>query len=637
MRRQIVFPKKAFRRCQTALFGQKQFSLQQYINNPDNYLVSGDYIPRENWQINQSAGVDQDDSADIFSDHVSSLINDIEDDPHLKHDLSCLSQVIINSGFDIRYNVTTSSYKPDHLIVCGTGSGKELIQIIDYLQPRNLSIIVSEWEDWVSSFFEIDWLEIWNKYCSDDALNIYAAQSIHPESLIQTLAFKYSLTLDHAMLYVDENSSKKTVEIHQKLKSGLADRAIGYTGFSMDEYNMLVNSWRSLQISPRVYRPKNLIRRSGTYAVIGSGPSLDDCLPILKQIQNKVTIICCASNYGTLRKAGINVDILCLLERGEFMVDQYQQILDECGSSNTKLIASVTTPYQLHEQFSDSMIYFRPSLTPISIFAEDPTQVLPNEGPQTVNTGVSFALNQHPERIILFGVDLGTSSTSKVRSDQAIGESPRDFPIEYKGNLRKVVFTNELLMDGIRVLEGCALFNSSEVDLINCSDGVFIDGFKSMKPSSILSCMEDFSPSSTFDAWWSGCSRYSFEMFEASFNAAKPRSYINTSLNELAKVIKLYLNHDSYYVFKQKVTHLLDLEGKTRYQQLCSRMIRGNMYRILISINRQLIIMNNAPEHQINSFILGCQNLLLNRVSQYKKEIFQLLDMLESENNKSRA
>ena len=143
------------RRCQTALFGQKQFSLQQYINNPDNYLVSGDYIPRENWQINQY----QDDSADIFSDHVSSLINDIEDDPHLKHDLSCLSQVIINSGFDIRYNVTTSSYKPDHLIVCGTGSGKELIQIIDYLQPRNLSIIVSEWEDWVSSFFEIDWLE----------------------------------------------------------------------------------------------------------------------------------------------------------------------------------------------------------------------------------------------------------------------------------------------------------------------------------------------------------------------------------------------------------------------------------------------------------------------------------------------
>ena len=232
-------------------------------------------------------------------------------------------------------------------------------------------------------------------------------------------------------------------------------------------------------------------------------------------------------------------------------------------------------------------------------------------------------------RLILFGVDLGTATIEKVRSSDAIGESPREFDIQKAGNLRNTIYTNELLLDGVRVLEGAALFNSDQIEMINCSDGIFIQGFKAMRPDEILDIKDSLEPSSTLTTWWESSPRYSFEMFRSSFIAARPRQYFNETLSQVKDIINQFFNKEDMHTFRKAITQVLHLEGKTRYQEICPRMIRGNVYRILISVNRQLIIMNQADPEIIDKFLDGCRAMLLARISGFKKEVFELLDMLE--------
>ena len=56
--------------------------------------------------------------------------------------------------------------------------------------------------------------------------------------------------------------------------------------------------------------------------------------------------------------------------------------------------------------------------------------MLTNEGPQTVNTGVAFALSQQASSITLCGVDLGSATQDSKRAQNAIGFTQREMNIE---------------------------------------------------------------------------------------------------------------------------------------------------------------------------------------------------------------
>ena len=68
------------------------------------------------------------------------------------------------------------------------------------------------------------------------------------------------------------------------------------------------------------------------------------------------------------------------------------------------------------------------------MFCPAPLNVIQFEGPQTVNTAVSFALRITSRDITLVGIDLGTTSLDNPRSQGAVGISPRDFDLKEKGN-----------------------------------------------------------------------------------------------------------------------------------------------------------------------------------------------------------
>jgi hypothetical protein len=71
---------------------------------------------------------------------------------------------------------------------------------------------------------------------------------------------------------------------------------------------------------PRLVELKNIY--SGKPIVcVASGPSLDKQLPMLKELQGKVTILCAVSAFRVLIKNGIEPDIVSVLERGPEAID----------------------------------------------------------------------------------------------------------------------------------------------------------------------------------------------------------------------------------------------------------------------------------------------------------------------------
>ena len=337
-------------------------------------------------------------------------------DPHLMWTLTELRNLEKSLGANPDDQSSVFNYRPSILLSLGTGDGKFLKQILEDVNPYHFCIALRSWDDLVSSFDEIDWLDIWNYRCDTERFKISIVPYETIESLRANILNHKIISIEHAMVVIPGPCpNQEYVRDRNTLNEGVMIQQINYLGFTIDEYNMLWNAAKSLGKSPAIFKkPKK--RLGGKFIVCGSGPSLDNNIELIKKAPSDVTIVACASNYKALRSAGIEVDILCLLERGSYEFDNYESIKKEYGLGHTKLFASVTCDYRLHDLFEESMVYFRPQLTPLSVFASDVSQILNFEGPQTVNTGVALCAALGADTVVLVGVDLGCASLNQVRS-----------------------------------------------------------------------------------------------------------------------------------------------------------------------------------------------------------------------------
>ena len=121
-------------------------NMESFMLNPSHYYIYPDWLARSE-KIQQSFF----DSVDPFlpCSDIMVMINDVEDDPHTKRDLLGLSQIIDDLGCDKTKCVTTTAFQPKHLVCFGTGSGHSLRTLINQLDPYILTIVVSDWKDFL--------------------------------------------------------------------------------------------------------------------------------------------------------------------------------------------------------------------------------------------------------------------------------------------------------------------------------------------------------------------------------------------------------------------------------------------------------------------------------------------------------
>ena len=568
----------------------------------------------------------------FFPNHgIEQYINPSEDsDPHLIWGLLRLREIEQEIGANPNNQLTSiNSIEPRTIIALGSGDGKLLNEMISTFRPFHLCIAIRSWNDLETSFNEIDWHLLWNSRCQNPDQRI----SILPYSDIEQLRLAITdfdiIGCEHAFVVVP-NSDSSLLPLYLSDRKQLCGRKLdylfNYLGFTLDEYNMLWSSSAVLGQSPRIFHmPFNKL--GGKYITCGSGPSLDSNIDYIKCLSSSYIIIACASSYRTLRAAGIEVDILCLLERGSIEYDQYLSIKNEFGTGNTCLFASVTCDYRLHSLFSDSMVYFRPALTPLAIFSTDPRQILCFEGPQSVNTGVALCAALGAEEVVLVGVDLGASSLQHVRSKDAVGTSKRQFNIRTHGNFQDFVYSDSFLMDGKISMERC--LSTSKLRVYNASNGVKIEGARPIVLSSLMPRdVEYINNNFTWRDWWSKQPRFQAETIENFWELSRPRVHV---CNLFASLRELLISNTSWsHNLQTRIIELTRLDVPLR-QQVSRRLVRALLLKLGVTITRQnYVLANQDPSGVLTlKFYHKVQLYLLEVCDQVEGEIYELFDAIE--------
>ena len=187
------------------------------------------------------------------------------------------------------------------------------LKLINDCNPYAVHILLSDWHDFFSSFYHVDWTLLSREF-SDKNVKFSITCVSSADEFLWKLREQGLFYLDHAYLFCSPSTDSRLVEFSTHLDGNIVKNWVRYLGYTLDEYNMIVQAADTLHREPRSYlKPIKPLRSK--FVVCGSGPSLDNSIPALKKLQNSHVIVCGGSSYKALIEAGIRVDFLSLMER----------------------------------------------------------------------------------------------------------------------------------------------------------------------------------------------------------------------------------------------------------------------------------------------------------------------------------
>ena len=602
---------------------------QPWQPSPDNFIVFPNIFPHSEEVASHYQKLSRDFQ---LGNGIQQYIDVHGSDPHLFKPLLEFRRAVQDQGLDPKNDLTTAhGLRPYFLVAFATGDGKTLQKLVNTFKPHHLIIALSDWHDFASSFWSINWQEL-----------SYKQETIHKGKIsigcykdgLDILNFMISechAGVDHSVIYLplDGACNPKARELRKKISNTFINMSITYLGYTVDEHNMVWNSWQTLCHKPRVFS-QPLQKVNDRMVVCGSGPSLDLHIEHLRKLSRTHRITACGSNFRTLKTYGIRVDFLALVERADEVLSDVKEVADEFDIAETRLFMSTTCHHELQNLFCDSMTYFRPSLTPLAIFSNSPSEILNFEGPESINTGIALAAALRVNELVLIGVDLGARSLQKVRSDNAVGCSVRDLSLEVPGNFGGSVFTSNLMQDAKICVEAC-LRLYDDVKTFNASDGVAIEGAQPCRLDEYIKHFDDKDDlvefkDSSLGQWWNSAQRYTPQRFLASWSSRRPRAEVASLIDDLKELLKSDKPWNPNVI--HEINKLLDLNVAPS-AQFPRRVLRSTVQRLSFAVNRELIVLSEEPE-QAMIFECSARKIMCNLLDKIEQEIYDLCDSLES-------
>lgn len=619
------FNKKDFEHLQEYQYDSGS-ELTEWLNSSQKVLTLPQIIPRSS----ELAQVYKECGERFAQSSIIDLI-DLHRDIHLEEYAYKLRQIIEKLDYDPSDTVSAVGTKTvTTLISFGTGDGSVLSSILQLAQPYNFILVVSSWSQFVSSFHTIDWKTVYEHFSSQHR-SIQILRISNKEEALYTAANTCMLGLDHAYVYKARDADELLDEAHKTLFSSESANIFAYLGYTIDEYNMIYNTVGNLKLNSKIFRRNEPISSNDCPAiVVGSGPSLDFSIEALQQLQSSHVIIAGGSNYKTLVKNNIRVDFLTLVERDYGVYTDFKSIEEYCASQDTILVMSTTCVPDLQKIFPKTVVFFRPALTPLALFSDTPLEILPFEGPESINTALSFATQIGFKQIAIFGADLGSESRTTTRSADALGATKRVFDLEVDGNYGNRVYTNKIMLDVRQMIErSITVGRASGLLYTNFSNGVKISG---ADPGEILSYTDYFCEKSNASVaefanqWYACLGGYEDAKVIASWVARNPRQETYNLSRQLSNVFSS--NLPWFPSVLSQLDELLSLSCPLP-SQIPRRIMRSTLFKLSLAISQQLQIMLKDPQSPVGDFGAQARAMMVEVVDRLEQEIYELCDLVE--------
>lgn len=382
------------------------------------------------------------------------------------------------------------------LFGCGVGLGHHLWPLIERLDPRYLVVYEPSPELLYSASFTVPWRRVIERF-DQPGRGLFVVSGgpadVACSNIARWLQSVPMINIDGARLI--EHHGDPAFE---RLKLLLADhiRVINrFPGFFFDERRQFIHTLANLQQTHGIFTESRPGSIPCDLIVVGSGPSLDEALPLLREAQERAVMFSCGTGLAPLQRAGIRPDFHIELETSP-------QRYALASSTETQDLFTETTLIASNGYYPPSFALFQRRLTFLRTtnFAaqtfRDLAAPLHHGAPTVTNAAIALGQALGFRRIFAFGLDLGYRDPDVQHSRRSLyfdeakgkfhlnfahirgGETLRSFypesKIEVEDNQGGKLLTNEIFHASWRAFS--AFIAAEKPTLVHCGLGARLHG-----------------------------------------------------------------------------------------------------------------------------------------------------------------
>lgn len=342
-----------------------------------------------------------------------------------------------------------------YLVSFGLGLGLHLPLLLERLAVRSLVIVEQFAEFLFHSMHVLPWaglFEMLRARGGDIRIHIGDDPQALSHALVYELRGRHFPMLDGS--YFLKHYTSPVLDAAMDGLRQLLPIVEGTDGFFEDEYLMLKQGTENfLHYDFRLLTPKvGPPLREFPVFIVGSGPSLDDCIEPIRRNRENAIVITGGTGLGPMLRNGVRPDFHCEIENTPEIADGLEMVRREHDFSGITLIAANNVHPDVIAKFDSRILYWRDSIVPSRLFA-GADAVLPLAGPTVTNLAVRAAIAMGFYEFYLFGIDLGSRNPDKHHSDSSVyataedeywksGTAMEPLTIPVEGNLGETVYTN---------------------------------------------------------------------------------------------------------------------------------------------------------------------------------------------------
>ena len=387
-----------------------------------------------------------------------------------------------------------------NLVCFGLGLGYHLPVLMEQVKPACICIVEPNLDFLFHSLATIDWRPILETR-KDNPYRFNIVLGDNPSDIAKSLRSYLRcccpVMVDWTRMFVAYNNPILTAAMGELTRDA---QLIGIgLGFLHDEMEMTRASYMNLRDGRYSILQRSKVGLRTPVFIVGSGPSLDDDIEVIKANQDRAVIISCGTASRVLLANGIQPDFQMLLENGAAPYRALEAVKDEFGFGDAVLIGSNTVDPRVRTLFDKAVYYFRPALSSYALFSPGTEFSLEDSGPTVTNTGTSAALALGFREFYLFGVDLGSRNPKRHHSKQSLyrhdGEESEAqagvmdfsavFDVRDMGNFGGLVYSETVMLWTRDALGRSFGRYRPAVEAYNCSDGLLIENTRPMSSQSV--------------------------------------------------------------------------------------------------------------------------------------------------------
>lgn len=377
----------------------------------------------------------------------------------------------------------------------GIGLGYHIPLLLEQHSFDYIFLCEPDFELFYASLFCLDWRAVFEKVEAQNS-SLYLLIGISYQDFLQKVidltAVVGAFSIINSFCYQHYPSAELNKSIEHLFRN-FYQVQLGF-GFYNDALNGLSHAVRNSRQGAQFFlKNPSLKPHKGVPAfVVGNGPSLDDCIELIREYQDKAVIFASGTALQSLLNAGVVPDFHVIVER---TLSVYQVLADTTTEDMLKnmnlLSVEVVYPETLkHYKWAGLGLKGPEASTAFFqmlhyLKTRQVLSVLPFAGPLVSNTSAAYACELGFEEIYLFGVDNGYpmdkskshSSLSIYSNDKYSGRYSANpnaiYPLE--GNLDGAVLATDFMAISKQQLDNLFL-SHPEINAYKVGDGARLRG-----------------------------------------------------------------------------------------------------------------------------------------------------------------